>query len=326
MSTRRASSGFALLLVMWTLLLLSVVALTLAATVRTETRSAQYLFNDLQNERLAKSGHELAAYLETRGLASPAEDLTGLPVEPVVPDYSYRMRLEPGTVELFLEGENGKIDLSSADEQAAISFFTWRTGDAARPRQITESLADWSDSDDSIRPFGAESSWYLASGYRPRNAGLGAADLFLIKGLTPADFFPAVVDSLDSTEGVSVRPSLSRLTATIAVGNRINPNYAPRVVLESMPGMTSDLLESIIQIRQKSIFKNHEDFSLRTGVGPQSPILNRLAFDRGSAPAIRSVAQFSTARSERRTRTTIRPPGWRQGMPMRTALWLVERD
>jgi type II secretory pathway component PulK len=302
---------------------LSVISLTLAATVGTETRSAQYLWDDLQSERLAKSGHELAAYLETKGLASPAEELTGLPVEPVVPDYSYRIRLEPGTVELFLEGENGKIDLSSADEQTAISFFSWWAVDRDRPRQITESLADWIDSDDSIRSFGAESSWYLASGYRPRNAGLGAADLFLIKGLTPADFFPSVVDS---TEGVSVRPSLSRLMATTAIGNRINPNYAPRVVLESLPGMTSELLESILQIRMKSVFKNHEDFSARTGVSPQSPILNRLVFDRGSAPAIRSVAQFSTVRSERRTRTTIRPPGWRQGMPMRTALWLVERD
>jgi hypothetical protein len=60
------SSGFALILVLWTLVLLSTIALTFAATVRTEVQSAQDLWDDLQAELLAGSGHDLAAYLAYR--------------------------------------------------------------------------------------------------------------------------------------------------------------------------------------------------------------------------------------------------------------------
>src|SRR5262245_44254198 len=64
MKTRR-SSGFALLLVLWTLVILSTLALTLAASVGTEVHVSQEAWNELQAERLANAGHEIVAYLQT---------------------------------------------------------------------------------------------------------------------------------------------------------------------------------------------------------------------------------------------------------------------
>src|SRR5262245_54556654 len=111
---RQDTQGFALPLVLWTLAMLSVIALSLAASVGTEVRASQNSWNELQAERLAKSGHEISAYLEGRGLGTNGEDLAGLPVEPLIPLLSYRVKLDVGTVDVVLEGENSKFDLSAA--------------------------------------------------------------------------------------------------------------------------------------------------------------------------------------------------------------------
>src|SRR5262245_39762517 len=111
------SSGFALLLVLWTLVVLSTVALMFAASVGTEIRSGQQSWNSLQGERLATSGHEFATYLETRSLGTSSEDLSGLPVSPLIAGMTYRVTLDRGTVDLVLEGENRSVDLNSAGEE-----------------------------------------------------------------------------------------------------------------------------------------------------------------------------------------------------------------
>jgi type II secretory pathway component PulK len=322
----RRTSGFAVVLVLWTLVLLSTIALTLASTVGTETKAAQDLWNDLQAERLAISGHQFEEYLETRGLGVSTEDLTGLPVDPLVPGYRYRVRLDSGTIDFLLEGENGKIDLVSADEETLIRFFTAWTGDAARGRRISDSILDWTDPDDSPRPLGAEAAAYAGNGYLPRNASLGAADLFLIKGLMPTDFFPSTIES--DGGAVILRNGLSGVTTTVPVGRGVNPNYASTVVLQSVPGMTSHLLETILALRTTSTFKNQEDFRQRTGVATDASVLNRLVFDRGTAPATLSIATLahsSRVRAYRRTQALIRPRGWRPGMRLLPILWAVDR-
>jgi general secretion pathway protein K len=322
---KRTTSGFAVVLVLWTLVLLSTIALTLASTVGTETKAAQDLWNDLQAERLAASGHEFEQYLQTRGLGVSTEDLSGLPVEPLVPGYRYRVRLDSGTIDLLLEGENGKIDLASADEETLIRFFTAWTGDAGRGRLISDSILDWIDPDDSPRPLGAEAAAYAGNGYLPRNASIGAADLFLIKGLMPTDFFPSTIES----EGaVILRNGLSGVTARVPVGRGVNPNYASTVVLQSVPGMTSHLLETILALRTTSVFRDREDFRQRTGIPTDATALTRLVFDRGTAPATLSIATLahsSRVRTYRRTQALIRPRGWQPGMRLLPILWAVDR-
>src|SRR5438067_4108023 len=107
-----SSSGFALLLVLWTLVMLSMIALTLAASVNTEVRGNQDAWNQLQADQLATSGHELATYLETRFTGTASEDFTGLPVEAVTPGLLYRVSMKAGTVDLLLEGENGRFNVA----------------------------------------------------------------------------------------------------------------------------------------------------------------------------------------------------------------------
>jgi general secretion pathway protein K len=314
MSTN-SSSGVALLMVLWTLAILSAIALTLAASVSTEVRASQDLWGELQAERLAKSGQEVAAYLETRSIGAVGEDLTALPIQPIISGLRYQLTLPAGTVDISLEGENGKLDLGSfTEEDLAASFAVW-TGDTARGREIAASIADWIDVDDQARPLGAESAWYASQGYAPRNSSLGAADLLLIKGLRPEDFRPSV---MPSTNGSNVRGPLQRIFSAIPTGGTVNPNYAPATVIDSLPGITQAIAARILEVRQQSMFRSAQELAQQVGLAPDDPVLRRFTFSRGSAPTIVSSARvsgFPGTRIERRTRTQIMDR--RRGVPVR---------
>jgi general secretion pathway protein K len=321
MNRHDVSRGFALLLVLWTLVVLSAVALSLAASVGTEVRASQELWNTLQAERLAKSGHDIAIYLETRAVGTSAEDLANLPVEVVVSGLKYRVSFDSGTVEILLEGENGRLDLSTATEDDLAAFFNEWSGDPNRAREVAASIADWVDSNDEPRSFGGESTWYLRQGYQPRNGGPGAADLPLVKGLRPEDFVPSMVNSQSSVE---VRNSVTHFTTVLSTGRAVNPNYAPPLVLLSLPGMTRELLATIVQARQRSVFSSAEDLRNRLGLPQTSPLLNRFTFTRGTSPAVFAVARLhNSTRKTAERRARVQLIDRRRGVPVRV-LALIE--
>jgi type II secretory pathway component PulK len=324
MTQERASSGFALLLVLWTLVILSAVALTFAASASTEVRASQDSWNDLQTERLAKSGHDFASYLETRMIGATNENLAGLPVQSIVAGLKYRVLLDGGTIDLIFEGENGKFDLLSANEAAAGSFWTMWTGDAERGQEIAAAIADWEDSDDTPRSYGAEAESYSGRGYSPRNGGLGSADLSLIKGISAEDLTPAVTE----LNGVpAIRQGLLSFISIVPTGNNVNVNYASPNLLRLLPNMTPEILAAILNMREQAIFKNAQDFRDRLGLSSDSALLNRIAFDRGATPAILSIARIGTSirvRSERRVQMQIQ-----RGRNQRDAIKVlaaIERD
>ena len=296
MTQGRTSSGFALLLVLWTLVILSAVALTFAASASTEVRASQDSWSDLQAERLAKSGHDFASYLETRMIGATNENLAGLPVQSIVSGLKYRVLLDGGTIDLIFEGENGKFDLLSADEPGAGSFWTMWTGDAQRGQEIAASIADWEDSDDTPRSYGAEAEFYSGRGYSPRNAGLGSADLPLIKGISAEDLAPTVTE----LNGVpAVRQGLFSFISIVPTGSNVNVNYASPNLLRVLPNMTPVILEAILNMREQKIFKNAQDFQDRLGLSSDLPLMNRIAFDRGTMPAILSIAKIGTSNTAR---------------------------
>lgn len=278
MTKSACNSGFALLLVLWMLVTVSAIALALAASAGTEVRAAQDSWADLQAERLASSGHEFAAYLLTRGMGSSSEDLSGLPVTSIIPGYKYQITLDGGSIDLVLEGENAKLDLQAADNDTVAGFFAAWTGDPQRGEQIAQGIQSW----------------------KTGNSGLAAAHFLLIDGVLPQDLSPKIIPAND---GPQARAALSNFVAMTPTGNSINVNYASSTVLQALPGMTPKLLDSILELRQVSIFINSQDFQDRLNLPSDSPLLKQLAFDRGTAPAVLSLGRIqssSRVRSERR--------------------------
>src|SRR5262249_46615819 len=94
-----SSAGIALLAVMTALVVLSAVAVTLAVSVQTEARIDNADLDALQAEELARSGQEIAVFLQARGLTTNRDFLAGLPFEAVVPGFHYRVPTSTGTVD-----------------------------------------------------------------------------------------------------------------------------------------------------------------------------------------------------------------------------------
>jgi type II secretory pathway component PulK len=298
------SSGFAMLLVLWIVLALSAVALSAFLSVDTQAKITSSEREALSTEQLAHSGQQVVSYLATRGLGTQNEDLAGLPIEVVIPSFHYRIQFPSGSVEIYLESESGKINPAVAPQPVLENFFSLWTGNPNEGSRITAAIQDWQDPDSDERIDGAEASFYSDLGYVPRNAHMSFGDLALIRGLSFQDFRPSYTKVGSDAE---FRYGLGDFV-TYGTGGAINPNFAPELVLHSIPGLTADQITTIVQTRQQQFFGNADQFKTRVGLTSDSQALKYLSFDRGSAPAILSIAKLngsSITRSERRVYYTF---------------------
>src|SRR5262245_50183517 len=107
--------GFALLVVLWAVAIISAVSLTLVAGSRAEARKAAADWEELAARRLAHSGQEVARYMKTRGFGVPNENLSGVPIEARVSGFRYTIHFPEGDIELLLESDDGKISATTTD-------------------------------------------------------------------------------------------------------------------------------------------------------------------------------------------------------------------
>jgi general secretion pathway protein K len=282
-------SGIALIAVLVGLMVLSAVAFGLAVSVQTEAQTEAADFEALQAEELAKSGQEFASFLEARGLTRGPDFLAGLPIEGLTPGFHYRAQLQSGVIDIYFESDNGKIDLSTAPSEVLTNFFSLWTGDIVQAENISAAIEDWRDVDNDVRPNGAEAAFYAPFNVAPRNAALGIADAPLIRGIRPDDF---QLKFLQSARDGRLRGSLE---AYVAFGNvgPINPNFAPELVLRSVPGLSEANVSSILALRNDRVFNNPEDFLSRIGLRTDSPAWRYLSFAR-NAPATTTIAKLKS--------------------------------
>ena len=317
--------GFALVTVLAVILIVSAVALTLASTMRVEALQVLGDRTSVEMDELSVAGQEMAAYLASRGLGGANEDLEGLPVDVIQSGFHYVLHLPAGDVDLYLDAEDGKLNLSTAPEVLLEGFFAAWSGDAVRGRELAAVVKDWRDSDDVPESGGAEAASYLADGYIPRNAAFSIADAGLLRGLSPEDFR----DRLEKGPEWKRRPGLAAFLTNAPVGAAVNPNYAAELVLRAVPGVSPQVAERALAQRKDALFRDAADFASRVGVGQDSPAWGYLAFSR-RVPSILSVARSAdgrVVRSERRVFWPVSRLNLVTGaMEADTTVGLIERN
>lgn len=86
-----------------------------------------------------------------------------------------------------VEDERGKVPLNLIDERALTALLAAEGLEGDVLATACDSLLDWIDADDEVRPFGAERDDYVAQGYHPRNGPLASLDeLAKVRGFDPA--------------------------------------------------------------------------------------------------------------------------------------------
>jgi type II secretory pathway component PulK len=297
---QQPAQGFALITVLAVVLLVSAVALTLASTLRVEARQVLSERIALELDERVAAGQEMALFLASRRLGTPAENLEGLPVTIVQSGFHYRLQLPGGAVELYLEAEDGKLNLSTAPEALLESFFSLWAGDAARGAQLSTAVKDWRDLDED---GSAEAPFYAAAGYAPRNRKLGIADATLLPGIVPESFRDRL--ALDGVQPVRL-PGLAGLLTDAPVGSTVNPNFAPELVLGAIPGLSADHVRQIQMSRIQALFQNAADFGARIRLAEGSAALMFLHFEK-RAPAVLTVARSEDGRVVRSQRRVNQP-------------------
>jgi len=235
--------GFALLVVIIVLLLVSLLASQLIMAVRTELRTAANGREFAGGRLLAEGGVNIALF---RLLDNPEEDKEP-PPEFGGPGFllgqKYETVLPAGKIEYYAVDESGKINLN-AGAVGLLSMFLEYHG--LKPEEIAvvqDSLQDWRDSDNLTRLNGAEQEYYqnLVPPYSPRNGAIeDPGEFFLLKGTE------TLRGRFDPYEVFTVYNPAN-------TGNRLNFDSLPMPIVEFLLQGDPDKIEQYKQIKADNV-------------------------------------------------------------------------
>ncbi len=288
---RRSQEGVILAAVAWLAVLITVLAMTLASGVRTETSITHKRVQAAKGRALVEAGLHRGA------------------LELVHPDDERRwpadgrpqwIELEGHRIAIRLQDEAGKIDLNAAPD-ALLHGLLAAVGIENRERRLhlVDAIRDWSDPDNIRRSFGAEDSEYRAAGveYEPTNSAFER------------------IEELRRVLGVD-RELYERVKPFVTVHSqrsRINPWTASPTVLRAVPGLNAATIQDYIARRNNS----HEN-----GLPPSSPPVGHDYFlvSEASAFEVTAVAHIDGA-AKSQASAVVAIDGRRGRLPFRFLTW-----
>jgi general secretion pathway protein K len=218
--------GLALVSVLWTLILLSLIAASLTTSLDFSYRLAHNGDERARAEALADAGiaRGVLALLDRR----PEKRWR---IDGAVTTFNY----DGVPLRIAIEDELGKIDLNGADGPLLEGLFRSVGIDPQTASVLADRILDWRDRSETHRLNGAKDAEYRAAGYAygPRNGPFQATDeLKLVMGMTPALF-------------ERIAPEI-----TVYSGRQfVDPQTASRAVLMALPNVTEARIEEILAAR-----------------------------------------------------------------------------
>lgn len=180
MKPRGANSrnGFALLIVLWTLVLLALMVTQLTAVGRGEARLAHNLRTDAVLQAEADGAlYEAVFHVIDASNRHWAPD--GTP---------HRLRLAHGTAEIRIDNQAGKLNPNGASLDLLRVLLRELGADPHSAEGLAAAILDWRTPGQIPRPLGAKAPQYRAAGleYGPPGAPFQSLDeLHLVLGMTP---------------------------------------------------------------------------------------------------------------------------------------------
>jgi general secretion pathway protein K len=218
-----SNRGIALISVLWVTGLLAVMAASFASSARTEARLAHNHEESAKAEALADAGVHRAVF----GLLDLARETAWR-----AGGAAYSFSLGDGDVQVWIEDEDGKIDLNAAPLELLTGLFMALGLQEEEAQSLADRIGDFRDDDSEPEPLGAEDDAYFDAGL-PQGAAdrpfVTESELMRVLGMTQSLY-------------QRVRPYV-----TVHSGAEgVDPARASRPVLQALPGMTSSLLEALL--------------------------------------------------------------------------------
>ena len=161
MSCRPNQSGIALVIVLWSVALLTLLVSTITAISRSYLQEVALSIVQIEARNEAEGAVQSAIAQLSLGYDRP---------------YPHPLDL---TISTTIGDESGKIDLNTMDRAQLTKILSPLVG-AGEAAKVADRVTDWRDPDDSRLDFGAEAHEYLQShlGFAPRNNQFRHVDEF----------------------------------------------------------------------------------------------------------------------------------------------------
>jgi general secretion pathway protein K len=277
--------GVALLAVLWLAVALSFMAMATAHLVRTEVAALSNQMDWQRSYYLARGGIEAAVYSITSS-AMVQPPAPGVPSQPsdFLPGMRWLQYEFPGgscTVEVV--PENAKLNINSTPPEQLDALFLSLGLPADESFDLAAAIAEWRSprTSDVGTPMDAYYAG-LPQPYLARHAPLdNLEELLPVRGMSRSLFFGRMERS---PEGRWQKwPALSDLLTTQAMGNAVNPNYAPYEVLRVLPGWNDAMAAAVIAARTAAPFRSMEDLQAAVPQTAAVAALSPLTLTQGPA-------------------------------------------
>lgn len=227
--------GVALILVLWVLSILMLMAGSFSLTMRRESAGVMTIKANAEANAQAQAGLAIAEAMLLHEDESKRWRIDGS---------IYEIETETAKTRIRIQSETGKIDINSVTNTLLHQVMTRAPMGTQDQLKLENAILDWRDEDETTRPFGAEKPEYLAAKlhYAPRNKPFRSLEeLQMVHGMT-ADVFEWMK---------------TIFTIYAAGQTEVDLNLANRDVLNVLPGIDANLLDTYFLARQQSII-NHK--------------------------------------------------------------------
>jgi general secretion pathway protein K len=227
---RRGKRGFALLLVLWGLILLGLIAASFLRETRVGMSLARNVVENAKAEALAEAGvrRAILGLLDTDPATAWRAD--GRP---------YRFVLGDGTVQIQIQDEGGKIDLNHAPPEMLAALFQETGSDPEAARRLADAILDYADRDNDRRPAGAEDEDYASAGLKN-----GAKD-------APFERKEELLNVLGMNH--TIYDSIASDVTVYSGQSEVNPTTAPEFVLRTISNLTARERDEIMSARSERV-------------------------------------------------------------------------
>lgn len=232
--------GIALIIVLWVLTILMVIVLSFSYITRIESHAALSFRQGIEKRFLAEAGVErgIIEVFYRKKIKSSIEDREVWRVDCT----PYLVKTDNGYYTVGITDETGKVDINRASEVILKNLFRNIGIDIKEVDTIVDSIMDWKDADDLHRLHGVESDYYMSlpNPYKAKNADFDTLEeLILVKGVTRKILY-----------GDEEKRGIIDFLTVNSKTSKINISVAPKEVLMAIPGISSEIADIIISLRE----------------------------------------------------------------------------
>jgi len=224
-----ANKGFALIVVLWVVTLLTIMASSFALTIQRETTITGALKEKAEAAALAEAGINYATLMLLNNDSEQQWQANSS---------LYEIEFAGRRIRMLIADESGKININHASKEQLQQLFTSLGVDESVADSLSDAVLDWRDKNDLHRINGAELSQYEEAGlnYSPRNGQFKSIDeLQMVLGMT-ADLYR----------------QLEGLISVYTENKDISPVTATRAVLLTLPDVDEAMVDEYLLLRAQN--------------------------------------------------------------------------